>query len=299
MAVKSINVAILVSFLIAGCAEPLDCLIDTDCPPTEYCAATRCVAAVPNPDTRVAYLEQIRPVLNQGCSCHQSVYERPWSFSAQSTEESTLQTDLGQLAVWGYDPLSAADFDDRRPTLSGFGMAECGFNHPGIFANRIAPHNTLLRRFLSDSPQLEAPSGDQAESTPLVFEVGLQLPELERTVLDLVRVDEATAFRTEILPRVIGQCGCCHRNEGDRNWRLPAQVPTDAEGIAAARQQVLSMWIRTNPEVSSFVTYGLGRGGGATLHPKVYTDEADPRLRLLLGWVSLLPPESVDEPSIP
>lgn len=291
MIVKCFNVLILVSVLLAACAEPVDCLIDSDCAPTEYCSATRCVEAVPQSDTRTAYLEQIRPVLNQGCSCHQAIYARPWSFSAQSTDEITLQADLSQLAVWGYDPFSEAEFADRRPTLTGYGLAECGFNHPGIFANRVAPHNTLLRRFLSESTDLEPASGDQAESTPLVFEVGLQLPEVEGAVLDLIRVDEANAFRTEILPRIIGQCGCCHRNEGDRNWRLPAQLPTDPEGIAVAREQILSMWIRSNPEVSSFVTYGLGRGGGATLHPKVYEDEKDPRLRLLLGWVSLLPPE--------
>lgn len=291
---KAIFIGVVAMCMLVACAKPLDCLIDKDCVPTEYCASTQCVSSTPNPDTRTAYLEQIRPVINQGCSCHQAIHQRPWSFSAESREASVIEDDLSQLALWGYDPLSEQDFPAKRPTLSGFGLSECGFNHPGVFANRVTPHNTLLQKFLTESPDLAAPGGDEAESTPLEFEVGLQLPELERIVLDLVRVDEPTAFRTEILPRIIGQCGCCHRDEGQRGWRLPTQLPSDAEGLTVAREQVLSMWIRANPEVSSFVTYGLGRGGGATLHPKVYTDETDPRLRLLIGWVALLPPDTAE-----
>ncbi len=290
--VKAIYVGVLVNVLLGACSAPLDCLIDVDCAPTEYCASTRCVTTTPNSDTRTAYVEQIRPLLNQGCSCHQTLYKRPWSFSAQSVEDTVIDSDIAQLAMWGYDPLSEQDFAAKRPTLSGFGLAECGFNHPGVFPNREVPQNTLLRRFLSESPALEPPNGDAAEVSPLVFEVGLQLPELERTVLDLVRVDEPTAFRTEILPRIIGQCGCCHRDEGQRSWKIPSQLPSTLEGVATAREQVLSMWIRGNPEVSSFVTYGLGRGGGATLHPTVYEGEGDPRLRLLIGWISLLPAEA-------
>ena len=291
---KAMFIGVVAMCMLVACAKPLDCLIDQDCAPTEYCASTNCVSSTPNPDTRVAYLEQVRPVLNQGCSCHQAIHQRPWSFSSASREEAIVERDLSQIALWGYDPLSEEALESQRPTLSGFGLAECGFNHPGVFANRVTPHNTLLQKFLTESPDLAAPGGDEAESTPLEFEVGLQLPELERTVLNLVRVDEANAFKTEILPRIIGQCGCCHRDEGQRGWRLPASMPADSEGLATARAQVLSMWVRGNPEVSSFVTYGLGRGGGATLHPKVYTDETDPRLRLLIGWVALLPPDTAE-----
>ena len=124
---------------------------------------------------------------------------------------------MSALKMWGYDPLKDEGFDDRRPTLTGFfGLAECGFNHPGIYANRIVPKNTLLRRFLTDDNGLEAPPPDAADNTPLEFEIGGRLPDLEQGVLDLIRVDEQRAFATEILPRIIGQCGCCHRVDGER-----------------------------------------------------------------------------------
>ena len=52
------------------------------------------------------------------------------------------------------------------------------------------------------------------------------------------------------------------------SWQIPDTVPSDAEGIGVAQAQVLSMWIKVESD-EQLVTYGLGRGGGATLHPSL------------------------------
>ena len=277
-----------------GCDAALECIVDSDCAPEQYCAETQCRSTVPKEDRDTAYLTQVRPLLNAGCSCHQEIHARPWSFSATSESPDILSRDLGELAIWAYDPRSSMEDNNPISTILGYGLAQCGFAHPGVFPNADAPHSVLIERFLKESETLEVPGGDTTEDAPLSVEARDRLPPLEQQVVVDITASEPDAFRDHILPRVIGQCGCCHRDDGARGWRIPITVSSSDEALELARGSILSLWSRTSPENSQFVSFGLGRGGGQTRHPKVYRDANDPRLQLLIKWVSLLP----DEPSV-
>lgn len=298
--------------LLAGCAgEPVDCVLDNDCAEGQYCVATRCADPVPLPDSREAYVTQVAPVIETGCNCHGPGSGRPYSYTHAFADPAAFDADLAVLRQWLYDPMQrlGTGADDGRPTGLLYGLAGCGFNHPGIYQGPDQPHFALLKAW-ADQAWVELPVLTPADVEPPPEDPPADgpLPELEAAALaNILASSYRDGMVDEILPRLQGQCGCCHAGDGARSWKLLGAWPAldgDGNAIDPRRMErvtpaqvidydiraIESLVDRTTPDRAPLLRYGLGANGRGEAHPIIYASADDPRYRLLRAWLVEGPP---------
>jgi len=292
---------------LVGCTnDPVACIIDGDCAEGQYCASTRCAEPTPVADSREAYITQVAPVIETGCNCHGPGSGRPWSFTHDFDDASSFDADLAVLRQWLYDPIDPVGLggDGSRPTGLLYGLAACGFNHPGIYEGPLQGQYALLYAWAAQAwgelpviaaADVAAPPNDPPADGPL--------PELEQAALQRIRsLPYGEGMAREILPRVMGQCGCCHAGDGARGWKLVSRHPTlDGDGdpydprtmeklspedlVAKDIRSIEIMGDRLNPDRSQLLRYGLGANGRIEAHPVIFSSADDPRYRILREWM--------------
>ncbi|MCA9540183.1 MAG: hypothetical protein KC620_14900, partial [Myxococcales bacterium] len=150
-----------------GCGDEVDCLLDSQCPTGQYCVSTRCAEPVPQGDYRTSYRVQVAPVIETGCNCHAPTSDRPWRYWHDFNDDAAFVESLRVLRQWLYDPTTPADAPGppATPTAWGYGLAGCGFNHPGIYEGVTQPQYELLLAWstlawpdLPPSPKEAAPA---------------------------------------------------------------------------------------------------------------------------------------------
>ncbi len=293
------------ALIFAGCAgESVDCIIDSDCAEGQYCVSTACADPVPLADSEAAYRTQIAPLLEVGCNCHGPGTGRPWSYEHRFDDPAATRADMAVLRQWLYDPLQA-EGTDGRPTAWLYGLAQCGFNHPGVYAGPTEPQYRMLMSWAAQAvPELPVIQAVDVAVPPNDPPAEAPLPDLEAQALQAIRTSPyAQGMRQEILPRVLGQCGCCHAGDGRRGWKLvslypPEPPPSEDAGPPPTEEELIARDIATiegyanrlNPDQSRLLRYGLGANGAIEAHPKIFSSADDPRYRLLREWMAQGPP---------
>lgn len=285
-------VALAASLLVACEADPVDCVIDGDCAGGLYCVATRCVEPVPLEDDRQAYIEQVAPLIETGCNCHGPGSGRPWSYEHRFDDPAALDAELAVLRQWLYNPLDAGGATTgigSRPVAWGYGLAACGFNHPGIYEGPTQPQYLMLVNWAAQArgglrvlgpADVDPPAAEPPPDGPL--------PEVEQAALAAIgRLGYRAGMAQEIVPRLVGQCGCCHSADAvSRRFKLGG---TEAD-LEADIAQIEGYVSRASPDQSGILRYGLGAQGRGEAHPQVYSGVDDPRYRLLRAWIVDGPP---------
>ena len=224
----------LVALALAGCVgDPVDCIIDSDCADGQYCVSTECVDPIPLADTQQAYVSQVAPLLEVGCNCHGPGTGRPWSYEHRFDDPDATRNDLAVLRQWLYDPTPDAMPDqptpEPRPTAWLYGLAQCGFNHPGIYAGPTQAQFQMLMNWVAAARgELPVLGAGEVEVPPIEPPPETPLPELEARALERIRtLPWAQGMAEEIVPRVAAQCGCCHAGNGRRGWKLYSLYPPE------------------------------------------------------------------------
>lgn len=298
--------------LLVGCGgDAVECIIDGDCATGQYCVSTRCADPVPVGDIRQSYVEQVAPIIETGCNCHGPGTDRPWSFTHDFADQAAFDADLAVLRQWLYDPLDPPGIaaEGSRPTGWVYGVAGCGFNHPGIYEGPLQGQYALLLAWAAQAwAELPIVGAQDVPVPPVEAPAEGPLPELEKEALERIRtLPYRAVMEQEIVPRVVGQCGCCHAGDGARGWTLVSRYPAlDAEGnpidprtmdpLTATQlmdrdiASVEAMTDRLNPDRAQLLRYGLGANGRVEAHPVIYSGPDDPRYRLLREWMAQGPP---------
>lgn len=286
---RSIALAAASIALFACAGDAVECITDGDCAEGQYCVSTRCADPTPVADDREAYMTQVAPVIETGCNCHGPGTGRPYSFTHDFDDPAALDADLAVLRQWLYDPVP--DAEEPRPTAWLYGLAGCGFNHPGIYAGPLQPQYTLLIAWAKQAREnLPVIAADAVEPPPVTPPAGGPLPDLEVDALARIRsLPYARGMAEEVVPRVVGQCGCCHAGDGDRGWKLYSAYGADETDRAARVEQDIGIIEgfanRDNPDQASLLRYGLGANGAVEAHPRIYSGPDDPRYRFLRQWM--------------
>ncbi len=293
---------------LAGCTgDAVDCILDSDCAEGQYCVSTRCADPTPLADDREAYITQVAPVIETGCNCHGPGSGRPWSFEHRFDDEASFDKDLAVLRQWLYDPVDPPGIggDGSRPTGWLYGLAACGFNHPGIYEGPLQGQYALLEAWAAQAwPGLPVLRPTDVQTPPPDAPADGPLPELEQAALDrILSLPYREGIAQEILPRVVGQCGCCHAGDGARGWKLLTRYPsvddagnpydprameplTPTDILDRDIASLEAMVDRELPDRAQLLRYGLGDNGRSEAHPIIYSSADDPRYRLLRAWMA-------------
>lgn len=272
--------------LCACTGEAVECLIDNDCSDGQYCVSTRCADPVPEGDYRQAYINQVAVVIETGCNCHGPESDRPWRYDHRFDDAEAFDTSLRDLKSWLYDPFPG-DEARTRPTAWAYGLARCGFNHPGIYEGTEQPHYQLLDRWAVDAlPQISPlPLINPAPAEPVEPDANLQA---EIDAINALAYDQA--MDQHIMPRIVAHCGCCHDAEGNRGWTLTRTWDaTNTEPNSPYTQNknaIEGMLQRLRPDQSPLFIYGAGGNGRQVGHPVIYSGPTDARYQLLRGWIA-------------
>ena len=310
--------------LLAACGEPLECTTDRACGDEAYCLETRCYPVTLDGQFRQAYRDQILPIIKAECNCHGPSGERPWAFDHRPGFRQGNENFL-KVEPWvrHRNALAAPEDIETLPIpLNRFAAGLCGFNHPGIHD----PAGSKAR--LMDLWARDAAKGAlEQDVRPVGVEVNLEvtptrgtyvagLPRFEREAFDrALEIAEAdgyaAAMDAEIVPRVVGQCGCCH-DQGGYFELGQSGGAGGVSGPAAAdqnRRATMNFLGRrdTVSENVAVVRYGLGAcmtpDCDRPPHPRIYSGPDDPRLQLLRAWVvegpePVLAPPTTPEPPV-
>lgn len=273
----------LLALLAAGCAsDEIECIIDSECPTGQYCVSTRCADPTPVGDPRTAYVEQVAVVIETGCNCHGPTSGRPWTYDHRFAEPAVFDESLRLFRQWLYDPIGG------RPAAAGYGLADCGDNHPGIYDGPDQPQYQLIARWAAaayDSLPPSLPADHPA--APVAPPPDTPLPDRERIERARIQAEGyVEVTRSIIAPRVVGQCSCCHVLGSSRRWQIPAGRDLSETQLDAVMRALESYVDRRNPDQSAMLRYGLGDLGREQAHPVVFTGVDDPRYRLLRAWIA-------------
>ena len=298
---------------VSGCGEPLECTTDEACGDGQYCLETKCYPfdIVDQDQFRKSFRKRILPIIKAECGCHgpPPVEQRPWAFDHRP---GTLDENKNFLKVepWLRHRRSldtGADLDAVPMPLSRYAAGLCGFNHPGVF-DPAGAKGKLIDRWAKGAAVESLAPGVRPDAVAVDLEVqprrttfadGLQA--LERGVYEEAKAiaeseGEAAAMDAVIVPRVLGQCGCCHDQE-------PGYFDLGPNADPEKNRRSVRNFLggRNTPiEAVAIVKYGLGDCLSPDCdrppHPRVYAGSDDDRLHLLLAWARNGP---VPEPMSP
>lgn len=274
---------LLLVLLGTGCAgDEIECIIDSECPTGQYCVSTRCADPIPVGDPRTAYVEQVAVVIETGCNCHGPTSGRPWIYDHRFADPAAFDESLRLLRQWLYDPIVG------RPAAVGYGTADCGDNHPGIYDGPDQPQYQLIARWAAAAYDTLPPSPPaDFPAAPVAPPPDTPLPDRERAERARIQAEGYVAVtRSIIAPRVVGQCGCCHVLGSTRVWQIPSGRDLSEAQLDSVMSALETYVNRANPDQSRMLRYGLGDFGRQQAHPVVYTGVDDPRYRLLRAWIA-------------